>query len=62
MRKMVRMVTTWLGSAMVAPARSSFNSTSTGLNQYRFCGVEQKVMPLFLDVFSWYPAKKACER
>ena len=41
-----RVVTTELGRAMVAPARSSLRIMATGLNQYMFCGGEQSVMPL----------------
>ena len=46
-RSTSRMVITAVGRPMVAPARSSFMITSTGLNQYRVVGLEQTVMPTF---------------
>jgi hypothetical protein len=46
MRSTVRMVTTCVGSAMVAPASNSPVSTETGSNQYSVWGGEQKVTPV----------------
>lgn len=46
MRRSLRIVMTWEGRAILAPARSSLTRTSTGLNQKNSFGLEQKVTPL----------------
>jgi hypothetical protein len=45
MRMSLRMLLISAGNAMVAPARSSFRRSSTGLNQKSAFGCEQDVMP-----------------